>query len=1608
MAAIRLLLRLFRWAILFAVALALSAVGHLNTETGRRAGRVIANVLISDLIAGRLDIGRIDRLFPDRIVVHDVSLYDPRGTRVIHGDEIVLVLDVGAAIDGTLRFSHAELHRGVLRLEEREAGLTFLEALGAQEPSTGPSIGPPFHAIVDDMHLDRVVAYGSMLGASNLHARDVRAHMRMEFEEETDIRVFSGTGLIDGPMDFVATLDDATARVNTAPHVGSTVDARVHYQDQKARAHLRYAVPANLPDDAPNELDLILEVDPIDLATVQRIGFDWAAPFQGRGSGFVRIHGPTDQLALDASIQHEGGPLVLRGQLPSEGDVVIEASTTGLDLARLVPDSPSLPIGGRVRLEIHPEESGRPSTVHGDLEAFVFDGYAVPTLTVDATLLEDRVTLDTIDAPYGGTGRLHGSGYATYEGDVHVEVAGSLGDIARDPNVQRHASGARGRAQIRATVDRHDGELDVSARGTVREAGISEVAANEVHFDFDSHTNTNGTRIHLDSSMLDLRVGPVMLGDGNAVVRSAGNSYAFEGTFEDPRVAGRTAITGSIATVGDTSILRAPTIRYARRGVSVEATANRIEFTPDRQMLAEGAVLQIDGSVAARMNARWSAHGSDTAQLVIDGIPLDTISRLFAPHLPELNGIVRGTAAISGDLESSPTVEIHASIENGAVRGLEDLEGSFELGLDRDTLTGRLELDAGDAGEVDVTIEGHAPITLPRLGDAIREGEYNFRAAIQSLDLARVLSGLVGTNESGVRGCIDGDLTVGGYLAFAPTLDANLSIGNLAFGDSPPLEVAMISRYDGQNLEATASIGADHGDGDTRDATGRCSEHATAHLADSETFAEEGLAELYGNIQIPLLELFAGTDALVSELQVVPWGFSARMPPRRLGSLPESLRRFVPTALTDFDAAGSFTALGGFGSVQASLAATLDYAGDTNRFVCGRGTRPRLSIWATHANGDTRGRVEAFVGAERVASAVARTSLPLEEWLLGGAIGALPPVSLEAAITPDELQSLGNQAPSPVESSDIPYLCEYFVGPFGGRMRAADVFTDHPTMSGAVTSESLQFRRLERSIRGTIRNAIDETPVIPEIALKFEGDSSRLEFNHDMTWWGDHNVSQLAGFVDWTWNTTEWIPLVADDAAFDLTLDAPSATVGSNARMPTQVPLQVLAGWIPLFGRVDGRMETRLHAFGTLAAPEIEGRARISDGTLVLESIGQRLRNVSGVLELADGTARLRNFTARDEDGTAAFDGTIEFEGWSPTRFDLDAAAMMFPVRDEGSIIARMTGHADVVGTFGEDRLEANVDIGDLAIMLTPPSSQNPIPLGEHPDVRIVGLAAAPEEFEEPYPLRVRIARTPRFWVRSEDFSAQVSTELGIRYEDPDVRIVGDLELHRGFFEVFGKRFEVEQGSMVFDGGPTIDPLVSLVAVHQLRGGGRNDIVTVRAGGTLSAPTVEFSSPLVTSGDQGQILCVLITGSASSSGQCGESSNVSSTENAAGTQAAQFLSGIAFGVATLALRQQFGDLMPVIAIEGGSGSNLSPRVRAGLNLERYIPERLRRVVRGIYVEGYVARQSSASPQAGAAPPSATTAAQYGVSLELQFPHNIVTQGEYAQGNAWRLGVTWEP
>jgi hypothetical protein len=308
----------------------------------------------------------------------------------------------------------------------------------------------------------------------------------------------------------------------------------------------------------------------------------------------------------------------------------------------------------------------------------------------------------------------------------------------------------------------------------------------------------------------------------------------------------------------------------------------------------------------------------------------------------------------------------------------------------------------------------------------------------------------------------------------------------------------------------------------------------------------------------------------------------------------------------------------------------------------------------------------------------------------------------------------------------------------------------------------------------------------------------------------------------------------------------------------------------------------------------------------------------------------------------------------------------------------------------GKQRTDVNVVLREASAWLRGGDLRRGIELEPHPDVVDPRAAPAASEEEQPSddedsgpPLLLTLDADDAFWVRREDFAVELSTRLRVRAERGAVSAQGRVALRRGYLQLLGQTFEIDADSRVeLTGSTPPDPTLDIGARNENRHTGQ--VTRVHIGGLASAPQLTFyvDDAETTAGGAAEALFGKERGA---------------EQQDAGGQARSFVAGMMAGVMAMSARRELGDAMPILLLEPGQDVS-SSRVRAGFELDKLVPSFLESVVRGAYVEGILAGpEGSARNQVGT-----------GVLLELYFPHDLLTSGQYGPGEVWSVDVAWEP
>ena len=97
------------------------------------------------------------------------------------------------------------------------------------------------------------------------------------------------------------------------------------------------------------------------------------------------------------------------------------------------------------------------------------------------------------------------------------------------------------------------------------------------------------------------------------------------------------------------------------------------------------------------------------------------------------------------------------------------------------------------------------------------------------------------------------------------------------------------------------------------------------------------------------------------------------------------------------------------------------------------------------------------------------------------------------------------------------------------------------------------------------------------------------------------------------------------------------------------------------------------------------------------------------------------------------------------------------------------------------------------------------------------------------------------FWIRGKDMGFEVKGNLQAMKEGVNLLLYGDLQVKRGFYKIYGKRFDFKSGKITLTGDEEINPILDFVVVYSFRDIGKklsNLELTIK--GRLKDPTIAF------------------------------------------------------------------------------------------------------------------------------------------------------------------------
>lgn len=387
------------------------------------------------------------------------------------------------------------------------------------------------------------------------------------------------------------------------------------------------------------------------------------------------------------------------------------------------------------------------------------------------------------------------------------------------------------------------------------------------------------------------------------------------------------------------------------------------------------------------------------------------------------------------------------------------------------------------------------------------------------------------------------------------------------------------------------------------------------------------------------------------------------------------------------------------------------------------------------------------------------------------------------------------------------------------------------------------------------------TVPFPEIHSRFNYADRRLQFTGDLRRAGGSALATLRGDVPIDLSLTDSVVNRKLPGQVSVELEGDSIPLGPLAELVEEVSV--------LTGEARGRIAMR----GTWEKMRYEGAVTLNIPQLGLRTPGVTFTNTIVRAHMYEDALVIDSLVGYSG-GPVRARGAILLANPEQPILDIDIVADETRVLDNyrGELVVSsmlaLRGPIDTLAVGG------TIDVMHGVIRIPDPEQFNLINTGDPAIFAVVDTALARElEIAPPSPVlenanvnvRLRVMRGT--WARSREANVEIFGDLAILRAtgDEDLRITGALHSDYGDYELYGRRFQVTRGSVRFT-GPMADPVLQLIAMHQVRQAGRAPFdIQVSIGGTLEKPNVSLSSDAQPTLTQSDLISFLAFGRSSTS-----------------------------------------------------------------------------------------------------------------------------------------------
>ncbi len=350
-------------------------------------------------------------------------------------------------------------------------------------------------------------------------------------------------------------------------------------------------------------------------------------------------------------------------------------------------------------------------------------------------------------------------------------------------------------------------------------------------------------------------------------------------------------------------------------------------------------------------------------------------------------------------------------------------------------------------------------------------------------------------------------------------------------------------------------------------------------------------------------------------------------------------------------------------------------------------------------------------------------------------------------------------------------------------------------------------------------------------------------------------------------NFTGKIPLQVRMDSMNFTLD-PKDSVNILLSVE-EFPLSVLK-FLHMNEEIRGNLNGKVTVKGTVESPDPSGNFALRNGAFKIVQYGIDYRDIIFNMKILPENINIDTFRIKTQDGDMTATGQVDFNS-DFYKGDISNSKIKINFRkfnpiDQDQLNMQVSGDASLSGGKEGMVFNGNLKVPEAEIYLPAlfsmmgklSTSEVPEPIlvkeMEKLKARTDTLATAPgttkrqegDSLNLDYfnsltgNLKVNIPKNT--WIKNEDMHIEISGDLELIKHKDFMEIFGGLDVVRGQYELLGRTFVIDEGTVNFQGGEEINPRLNIEASYEFRNTEQvEQELRVNITGSMEQPAVSFT-----------------------------------------------------------------------------------------------------------------------------------------------------------------------